>query len=233
MNTRKFLSHYGFTTVAMDDPRFDHDASRNSWGGPVNFLAQLRAPDAFERHGHVAELALTASPVLAALAVADRFPQCLDPWSGAAGYTEVYSPSILWFLDAVERHSGVLVRSDGEVWFSGLAPTRLDHGAAANAVGYARTVDGVVWEQVVDDDLVEVHRDGVLAFSFPRGWRVVSDTTGVVRAVIGLAAQPVGGELRRPTGALALTVAPNERVMLDGDAAAERVAVEFVGPVFA
>lgn len=233
MNTGKFLAHYGFTTVAMDDPRFDHDSSRNSWGGPVNFLAQLRAPDAFERHGHVAELALTASPVLAALAVADRFPQCLDPWSGAPGYTEVYSPSILWFLDAVERHGGVLVRPNRDLWFSGLAPTRLDHGAAAKAVGYARIVDGVVWEQVADDDLVEVHRDGVLAFSFPRGWRVVADRTGAVRAVIGLAAQPVAGELRLPTGAIALTVSPNERVAIDAGAAAERVAVEFVGPVFA
>src|SRR5690606_24200048 len=74
MNTRKFLAHYGFTSVAMDDPRFDHDADRNSWGGPVNFLALLRAPEAFERHGHVAELSLTASAVLSALAVADRFP---------------------------------------------------------------------------------------------------------------------------------------------------------------
>ncbi|WP_309069788.1 hypothetical protein, partial [Microbacterium sp.] len=146
MNTRKFLAHYGFTTVAMDDPRFDHDASRNSWGGPVNFLAQLRAPHAFERHGHVAELALASHPVLAAVAVADRFPQCLDPWSGDAGFTEVYSPSILWFLDAVERYSGILPRPDGEVWFTGLSPTRLDHGAAAAAVAYGRRIDGADWE---------------------------------------------------------------------------------------
>ncbi|MGV2983285.1 MGH1-like glycoside hydrolase domain-containing protein [Microbacterium sp. AGC85] len=233
MNTGKFLAHYGFTTVAMDDPRFDHDSSRNSWGGPVNFLAQLRAPDAFERHGHVAELALASSPVLAALAVADRFPQCLDPWSGAAGYTEVYSPSILWFLDAVERHSGVLVRPDGEIWFSGLAPTRLDHGAAAEAVGYARTVHGVEWELVADDDLVEVFRDGAPAFSFPRGWRVVTDEGGDVSAVIGLTAQPVAGELSLPSGTIALSVAPNERVAFAGGVPSERVEVEFVGPVFA
>ena len=233
MNTHKFLAHYGFTTIAMDDPRFDHDASRNSWGGPVNFLAQLRAPDAFERHGHVAELALTAAPVLSALAIADRFPQCLDPWSGDAGFTEVYSPSILWFLDAVERHSGVLERTDGELWFSGMAPTRLEHGAAAEAIGYRRVVDGIEWELVADDDLVEVHRDGRFAFSFPRGWRVIADRSGAVTTVVGLASQPVAGELTFSSGSVLLTVSANERVLIDGAQIGERRAVEFVGPVFA
>lgn len=232
MNTRKFLAHYGFTTVAMDDPRFDHDASRNSWGGPVNFLAQLRAPDAFERHGHIAELALTAAPVLSALAIADRFPQCLDPWSGDAGFTEVYSPSILWFLDAIERHSGVLERVDGELWFSGMSPTRLEHGASAEAVGYRRIVDGIVWELVADDELVEVHRAGRFVFSFPRGWRVITDRSGAVAAVAGLAAQPVAGALTFMDGVVPLTVAPNERVAVDDGRIIERRTTEFVAPVF-
>lgn len=232
MNTRKFLAHYGFTSLAMDDPRFDHDAGRNSWGGPVNFLALLRAPEAFERHGHVAELGLTASAVLSAIAVADRFPQCLDPWSGAAGYTEEYAPSILWFLDAIERHSGILVRPDEGIWFSGLAPTRLEHGAAADAVGYRRTVGGQVWELVADDDIVEVYRDDVFAFSFPRGWRVETDRAGVPTGVVGLAAGAVEGELTLADGGIRLTTMPNERIALRDGAVADRAAVEFVGPVF-
>lgn len=232
MNTRKFLAHHGFTTIAMDDPRFDHDATRNSWGGPVNFLALLRAPDAFERHGHVAELALSATPTLAALAAADRFPQCLDPWSGDAGFTEVYSPSILWFLDALERYGGVLTRPDGEIWFSGLIPTRLEHGSSADSVGYRRVVDGIVWEVAGDDDLVDVYREGEFSFSFPRGWRVIADRGGDVRAVVGLAAQTVAGELRLSTGAIALKLAPNERTAIDQGVIAERSAVEFVAPVF-
>lgn len=232
MNTRKFLAHYGFTTIAMDDPRFDHDSSRNSWGGPVNFLAQLRAPEAFERHGHVAELALASAPVLSALATADRFPQCMDPWSGEAGFTEMYSPSILWFLDAIERHSGVLVRPDGELWFSGLAPSRLEHGAAAEIIGTARIVDGVQWDLIADDTLVEVYRDDVRAFAFPRGWRLIADRSGRVTAVIGLAAAPVAGELRIGAMAVHLSVAPNEVVQIGSDAVAGRTAVGFVRPVF-
>nr|WP_201469147.1 hypothetical protein [Microbacterium hydrocarbonoxydans] len=232
MNTRKFLAHYGFTSLAMDDPRFDHDAGRNSWGGPVNFLALLRAPEAFERHGHVAELALTASAVLSAVAVAHRFPQCLDPWSGTAGYTEEYAPSILWLLDAIERYSGILVRPDKGIWFSGLAPTRLEHGAAADAVGYRRTVDGQAWELVADDEIVEVHRMGEFAFSFPRGWRVETDRAGVPSSVVGLAAGAVEGDLTLPAGGIRLTVTPNERIALRDLAVAERTTVEFVGPVF-
>jgi hypothetical protein len=207
MNTGKFLAHYGFTSLALDDPRFDADYTRNSWGGPVNFLSLVRAPHAFEHHGRVAELALTAMPVLAALAVADRFPQCLDPWSGQAGFTEAYSPSILWLLDAIERYSGILPRPDGELWFSGLAPTRLDHGAAAAGVAYARGR----FELAADDERVIVYRDGVQHLAFPRGWRVVADAAGTPIAVVCLAARPVAGQLETASGAHALELEPNER----------------------
>lgn len=216
MSTRRFLSHYGFTSLSMDDPRFDADYTRNSWGGPVNFLSQVRAPHAFELHGRVAELAIAAMPVLDALAVADRFPQCLDPWSGAAGYTEAYSPSILWFLDAIERWCGILERPDGELWFSGLPPTRLGHSPAA-AVAYGRVVDGVRFEIAADDTEVVVFRDGAEHLRFPRGWRVVADRGGEPVSILGLAAAPVAGELRRGgTVAGQFTLDGNAHVALDG-----------------
>lgn len=232
LNTRKFLAHYGFTSIAMDDPRFDHDASRNSWGGPVNFLALLRAPDAFEQHGHPAELAAASEPVLAALATADRFPQCLDPWSGDAGFAQGYSPSMLWLLDAVERWFGILQTPEGDVWFSGLSPTRLGLDAAASAVAVSRTTDTGAWELTADDERVEVHRDGAAVFSFPRGWRVVTDRHGVVRGAVNLASAPVAGDLVIDGRALALELAPNERVELDGSAITARHRTSFVSPVF-
>lgn len=214
MHTGKFLSHYGFTSLALDDPRFDANAGRNSWGGPVNFLSLIRAPHPFEHHGRFAELALTAQPVLAALAIADRFPQCLDPWSGEAGFTERYSPAILWFLDAVERHFGILPRPGGELWFSGMSPTRLEHGASAEAIAYSRIVDGVTFELGADDERAVVLRDGLPHLSFPRGWRVVADAGGKPIAVVGLAGREVAGRLETPTGVHELTVGPNERVEL-------------------
>ena len=214
MHTGKFLSHYGFTSLALDDPRFDADAGRNSWGGPVNFLSLIRAPHPFEHHGRVAELALTAAPVLAAVALADRFPQCLDPWSGAAGFTDHYSPSILWFLDAIERHAGILPRPDGQLWFSGMVPTRLEHGASATAMAYSRIVDGVRFELGADDARVVAFRDGARLAEFPRGWRLVTDRAGVPTTVVGLAAAPVTGTLELATGSHEFTLAPNDVVDL-------------------
>ena len=214
LNSGKFLAHFGFTSIAMDDPRFDPDFTRNSWAGPVNLLSLIRAPHAFEHHGRVAELALTAEPVVAALAAADRFPQCLDGWSGAPGFTEQYSPAILWFLDALERLSGIVPRPDGEVWFSGLAPTRLGHGASADAVAASRTIDGVRYELAADDDRVVVLRDGVEAFGFPRGWRVVTDRSGAPTAVVCLAATAVAGTLAIAGERRDLDLAPNDRVDL-------------------
>lgn len=230
LHTRKFLSHYGFTSLALDEPRFDRDHGRNSWGGPVNFLSLVRAPHAFEHHGHVAELAATHGPLLAAVATADRFPQCLSPWTGEAGYTSGYAPSILWLLDAVERNFGVLPRPDGELWLTGLAPTRLDHQAAAEAVGYARTVAGTRYELAGDDERTVVLRDGDPWLAFPRGWRVVADASGRVSAVVGMVAGPVSGELVVDGAGVALTVAPNERVGLDGLAVTGRGGPGYVAP---
>lgn len=247
MHTGKFLSHYGFTSIALDDPRFDADSSRNSWAGPVNFLSLLRAPAAFEQHGHVAELALVSMPVLAALARADRFPQCLDPWTGAAGFTERYSPAILWLLDAVERCCGILPTPDGELYLSGLPPTRLEGGAAPEAVGYARDVDGVHVELVGDDSSVTVYRDARPWLRFPRGWRVVTDRAGVPVRVVGMSPTAVPGSLELLAGApgsagpaepdpqgatvrVELSVAANETVTLEGPTVAARTMIGFVPP---
>jgi hypothetical protein len=228
MSTRRFLGHYGFTSLALDDPRFDHDASRNSWGGPSNFLSMIRAPDAFEPHGRVAELAVAEGPVLAALAVADRFPQSLDPWSGAPGFTSVYSPAILWFLDAVERAAGIRARHDGGIDFGGVTPTRLEHGAAAEATAYARTIDGVGYELAGDDERVVVLRDGAPHLEFARGWRVEADAQGAPVAIVGVAAAPVAGTFRAPDrSTLELTLAPNDRVTL---ATGARTSIGFVPP---
>ena len=228
LNTGKFCSHYGFTSLAMDEPRFDRDHQRNSWGGPVNFLSLIRAPHAFDHHGHHAELALTQRPVLAALARADRFPQCLDPWSGAAGYASGYSPAILWYLDAIERSCGVLPRPDGQIWLTGLPPTRLDHDVAATASGYRRTVAGVHYELVADDARVEVYRDGGLWLEFPAGWRVVLGPDGAVSQVIGMVASEVSGDLTVDGRRTRLRLGPNQRT--SPDAPADAHGPGFVAP---
>jgi hypothetical protein len=216
LNTTKFYAEYPFTSIALDDPRFDRDFGTNSWGGPTNLLSLVRAPHAFELHGHVVELSWVLGRIIEALARADRFPQCLDPWTGTAGYTDTYSPSILFYLDAIERSAGVLPRPGGEVWFTGLAPLDLGHGVGAPAVAASRIVDGVLFEIAQDPVSVVVVRDGAEWLSFPRGWRVVTDRSGTPMAVVGMSAQPVAGTLTIAGERLELEVSGNERIELDG-----------------
>lgn len=216
LNSRKFFSAYPFTSLALDDPRFDHDFRANSWGGPVNFLTLIRAPHAFEHHGHVAELAFSLMPVVAAVARMGRFPQVMSPWTGEPGYTEQYSPAILWLLDTVERLFGILPRPDGELWFTGLMPRRVDHHDVADLLAYERTVDGVRFELVNTATEAIAFRDGEEFLRMPHGLRAITDRTGRLTALVGMTARPVAGTVRMAGGGLDVEVAGNERVELDG-----------------
>jgi hypothetical protein len=205
--------------------------SGNSWAGPSNFLTLIRAPHAFEHHGHHVELTWAMIPVLAAVTRMTRFPQTLNPWTGDQGYTEQYSPAVLWFLDAVERLAGVLPRPDGEVWFTALLPYPMDHEPIADSVAYIRTINSDVYEFRHDEAGAAVLRDGQEQARFPHGWRLVTDRAGTARAVVGLSARTVSGTLATTAYRVDLEVAPNERVELDDRGAIlSRTAVPLVPP---
>lgn len=230
MNTAQFLSHYGFTSISLSDPRYDGDHTRNSWAGPVNFLTQLRAPHAFDHYNRPTELAVVQKPILTALARANRFPQCLDPWSGDAGFTTEYSPAILWLLDAVERSCGILPLPSGGLAFTGLAPTRLDHGAAAEATAYSRTVHDQHFELAADEQAATTWCDGQFHMQFPRGWRVTTDNLGRPTGVIGMAPHRVDGELEYGGHILSLSVMPNQHVTVRQMTAADSHMPGFTAP---
>src|SRR5690606_1944633 len=94
LNTATFFAKYPFTSIALDDPRFDPNFGQNSWSGPTNFLSIIRAAHAFEHHGRHVELSWAQNPILAALLDMESFPQTLSPFTGAAGYTTSYSPAV-------------------------------------------------------------------------------------------------------------------------------------------
>jgi hypothetical protein len=208
LNTRKFFARYGLTSLALDDPRFDHDFRRNSWGGPSNFLSLLRAPHAFEHHGRCVELSRVLMPVLGAVCRMGRFPQTFSPWTGEPGHTELYSPAMLFVIDSVERLCGIMPHPEGELWFTGLLPPDVV------AVGYSRDIDGTLFESLVSPDGVVVYRDGAEIARFPYGWRLVTSRDGAFKAVIGMSARPVTGTL----GTVPLTLAGNDRVDLSSGA---------------
>jgi hypothetical protein len=216
LSTRKFFARYPFTSVAMDDPRFDPNHQHNSWNGPSNFLSLIRAPHAFEAHGRHVELSWAMQPILAAQFRAERFAQCVSPYTGEAGFTESYSPSILCLLDFIERLAGILPRPDGTLWFTGLVPAQLEHRDEAHETAYARTVDGRRFELVNSRETTTAFRNGELLFQAPHGVRIVTDRAGSVVSLIGMSARTIAGNLFTPRGTLAFRAAPNEQLDLSG-----------------
>lgn len=224
LNTRKFFAKYPFTSIALDDPRFDPFFNYNSWAGPSNFLSLIRAPHAFELHHRHVELTWAMQPILSAFAKANRFAQTVSPWTGEEGFTEAYSPAILCLLDYVERLSGILPRPDGEVWFTGLVPDARDHGAeTAGETAYSRTVDGSSYELLNLRGGSELYRDGELYMTFPSGVRIVTDRAGELTGVLGMTARTVEGTLRWAGRELPLAVKGNELLRYaDGKLMSER-----------
>lgn len=224
LNTGKFFAKYPFTSIAMDDPRFDPSSAYNSWGGPSNFLSLIRAPHAFEHHHRYVELTWVLQPILSALSKAKRFPQTLSPWTGAEGFTEAYSPSILCLLDYVERLCGIMPIGSDQLWFTGLLPVDMDHGEeVAGNTAYSRTVNGVHYELVNTPDNVTVYREGRVHIQGPAGIRLVTDRSGQLEGVIGMSARTIEGELRYQGTSIPIRIKGNEMQQYsDGDLKTER-----------
>lgn len=216
LNTRKFFAKYPFTSIALDDPRYDPAFDYNSWAGPTNLLTLIRAPHAFEHHGRHVELTWAMQPALAALFRAGRFAQTLNPFTGREGFTERYSPALLCLLDFVERLCGILPRADGSLWFTCETPRQIEHRDEVHETAYARTVDGRHFELVNTAVGSEAWRDDELLFRTPRGVRIVTDRAGAVTGLIGMSVQPVEGTLQTGSGNFDFCAAANEQLALVG-----------------
>ncbi len=213
LNTRKFFAKYPFTSLAMDDPRFDPSSSYNTWGGTTNFLSLIRTPHAFEHHDRHVELTWIMQPIMNAAANMTRFPQALSPWTGQEGFTQTYSPAILCVLDFVERLCGILPTPDGQLWFTGLIPWDMDHGdEIAHELAYSRSVDGRRYELVNTQDRAEVYRDSKLHLVFPSGVRAVTDREGKLQRLIGMTIRRVEGTLWYEGREIPFGVSGNEQL---------------------
>jgi len=217
LNTRKFFAKYPFTSIALDDPRYDPAYDYNSWAGPSNVLSLIRAPHAFEAHDRHVELSWVLQPTLSALWKVERFAQTLHPHTGRNGYTEAYSPAILCLLDFVERLCGIQPRPDGTLWFTGLTPAQIEHRDARHETAYGRTIDGVAFELVNTATETTAYRDGELLFRAPRGVRVVTGRDGAIRALVGMSAATIEGTLEAGGRTTPVRIAANEQLEFDGD----------------
>jgi hypothetical protein len=212
LNTGKFFAKYPFTSLAMDDPRFNPAADHNTWCGPSNLLSLIRAPHSFEAHGRYVELNFALQPTLWALMHMERFAQTINPYTGEGGFTETYSPTMLGLIDFVERLSGILPRPEGTLWFTGLVPAAVAHRQTAHETAYARTVEGVRFELFNGLDESIVFRDGEELCRFPKGVRLVTDRNGTPVALIGLRVGGASGRFSSTADTFDVAIGPNQRL---------------------
>ncbi|OPG99679.1 hypothetical protein B2I21_01425 [Chryseobacterium mucoviscidosis] len=224
LNTSKFFAKYPFTSMSMDDPRFDPFSSYNSWGGASNFLSLIRAPHAFEYHHRYVELSWVMQPILSSLSKAKRFAQALSPWTGEEGFTETYSPSMLCLLDYVERLCGILPIGSDQLWFTGLLPIDMDHGEEiAGRTAYSRTVNGLYFELVNTPERVKVYQDGNVLIEGPAGIRLITDRSGHLEGIIGMSVRTIEGELVYGGTSIPIRIKGNEmQRYTDGSLKSER-----------
>lgn len=217
LNTRKFFSRYPLTTIALDDPRFFQSIKHNSWSGHISFLSEIRLPHAFEYFGRYVELGWILHPILTALSRFTKFSGSLCPWTGREGYSDNYSPTMLCVLDYVERYCGIYPAPSGELWFTALVPRGIDYGeVVAEETGYAKTVDGVVFELVNGRGDSRVYKDGELLYTVPQGVRLVTGRSGGLKGLIGMSVRTVHGEVQYGGRAIPFTASGNERLEYDG-----------------
>lgn len=215
LNTRKFFAKYPFPSIALDDPRFDPHTSYNSWAGPTNFLAIIRAAHAFEHHQRYVEQLWTIQPIVSAITRMSRFSQTLSPWTGQEGFTEAYSPAILCVLDFIERLSGILPTKEQTIWFTGVLPYDADHGEKiTGALVYRRTVNGKCYEFVNGSERCEIWQDDMLYAAFPSGLRAVLNEQGELVSLIGMQYGPVAGEVMVGQRVYQLAINGNEQWQL-------------------
>lgn len=196
LNTKKFFSAYPFTSIALDDPRFDPTSTAyNSWSGTSNFLSLIRAPHAFEAHGHYVELSWVLQPILSAFSHMDRFPQTLHPWTGEAGFTDVYSPSILCLLDYIERLSGILPRPDGELWITGLTPYPFHQEHEQHEVAYSKHHNDHEYVLTHINEACKLYKDREELATFPAGIRLILNEVDQTISIVGMSVRTIKGTL--------------------------------------
>ncbi|MBN2410139.1 alpha-L-rhamnosidase [candidate division KSB1 bacterium] len=116
-NPEAFWTPYPLPSIAVNDPAFVKDITRNSWGGASQALTALRAPRWFEYYGKSTDLVILMEKWLQALVKAKGFRQQLNPWTGEfTPAADGYSPAMLVLLDYVTRLHGVRISENKLEW---------------------------------------------------------------------------------------------------------------------
>jgi Trehalase len=102
-NPKEFWPPYPFPSISIADPAFAWDMPPNAWAGPSMGLAALRAPRWLPHYGRADLLDELMRRWISAIMKAPGFMQQMNPITGEFSCHPGYSPTMLVFLDFVER----------------------------------------------------------------------------------------------------------------------------------
>jgi hypothetical protein len=212
-NPKAFWAPWPLPSVALDDPLFVRPIPRNSWGGASQALTALRAGRWFDYYGRPAEFALMMDRWCDALQADMSFRQQLDPLTGefTKDGASNYSPAALVMLDYTWRLAGVREADETLEW-----NVRPGHPAAHSAVFRMRTDAGPIAEMKYDHRGAALRLGGKVLGRIDSGVaRLITDNTGVPRALIGISEQPQTVAIRLAgRAAQQVTLQTNVRVAL-------------------
>ena len=125
----------------------------------------------------------------------DRFPQTLHPWTGEAGFTDVYSPSILCLLDYIERLSGILAQPDGVLWITGLTPYPFHQEHDQHTVAYSRHHNDHEYALTHTNETCILYKDREELATFPAGIRLILNDAHQSVSIVGMSVCTIKGTL--------------------------------------
>ena len=102
-NPESFWTPYPLPSIAADDPAFIKHLPKNSWGGASQALTALRTPRWFNHYGKTDDHQHLMERWVEAILKSPAFMQQMNPWTGEFSTSEGYSPSMLVFIDFVDR----------------------------------------------------------------------------------------------------------------------------------
>lgn len=103
---REFMPSYPIPSVSVDDPHFDHNCPKNSWGCNTQSLTALRAVLWMDHYGRSEDLTALLSRWLRSFAdnPDTTFQQEINPFTGKpVGNGVNFTPTLLVYLEAVKR----------------------------------------------------------------------------------------------------------------------------------
>lgn len=98
-----FWTPYPLPSIAANDPSFVKHLPKNSWGGASQALTALRTPRWFDHYGKSEDHQHLMTRWVEAILRSPSFMQQMNPWTGEFSTSEGYSPSMLVFIDFVDR----------------------------------------------------------------------------------------------------------------------------------